>query len=79
MFYMFVLYIYALYCVLCCVVHAMFMIKCLLDVFVCFLDSIEYKNCGDNHVSLSLKHQMIMCFHTLPFACFHALIAHFCI
>ena len=35
--------------------------------------------CVDNHVSLSLKHQMIMCFHTLPLACFHALVAHFCI
>ena len=49
-------------------------------MFLCvFLDSIEYTNCGDSHVSLSLKHQMIICFHTLPLACIHALIAHFCI
>ena len=34
--YMLVLHFYALYFDLCCVVHNMFMIKCLLDVFVCF-------------------------------------------
>ena len=36
LFYMFALHFYALYYVLCCVVHTMFMTKCLLDVFVCF-------------------------------------------
>ena len=33
--YMFGFHFYALYYVLCCVVHTMFMIKCLLDVFMC--------------------------------------------
>ena len=66
MFYMFVLHFYALCFDLCCVVHNMFMIKCPLDVLCVSLDFIEYKDCGENHVSLFLKHHMIMCFHILP-------------
>ena len=33
--YMFDFHFYALYYVLCCALHTMFMIKCLLDIFVC--------------------------------------------
>ena len=64
--YMFVFHFYTVYYVLCCVVHTMFMIKNLLDVFMCLFGSIECEGCKDNHVSLFLKHQMIMCFYTLP-------------
>ena len=37
-------------------------------MFLCVsLDSMEYKGCRDNHVSLILKHHMIMCSYTLPY------------
>ena len=66
MFYMFVLHFYALYFGLCCDVHTIFMIKCLLNLLCISLDSMEYKYCRNNNVSLILKHHMIMCFYTLP-------------
>ena len=66
MFSMFVFHFYALYYALCCVVHTMFMIKCLLDVFVCVFEFHGIQICRDNYVSLILKHHMIMCFYTLP-------------
>ena len=40
--------------------------KMSLRYFCVSLDSIEYKVCRDNHVSLILKHLMIMCFYSLP-------------
>ena len=51
---------------LCYVVHIMSMIKCLLDISCVSMDSLEYNGCRDNHVSLILKHHMIMCSYTLP-------------
>ena len=57
--------IYALYYVLCCFVLC---ISCSwYMMFLCVaLDSMEYKVCRDNHVSLILKHYMVMCFYTSP-------------
>ena len=51
---------------LCCVVHIMFMIKCLIDVFMCFYGFHGIQWLWDDYVSLILKCYMIMWFSTLP-------------
>ena len=43
-------------------VHDKMSLRC----FCVSLDSVKYKVCRDSHVSLISKHQMIMCFYTLP-------------
>ena len=50
--------------VLCCAyyVHDKMSPRC----FCVSLYSMEYKDCRDNHVSLILKHHMIICFYMLP-------------
>ena len=53
-----------LYFVLCCAYYVYD--KMSLRCFCVSLDSIKYKVCRDSHVSLISKHQMIMCFYTLP-------------
>ena len=56
-------------CIVLCVVlcyayhvHDKMSLRC----FCVSLDSVKYKVCRDSHVSLISKHQMIMCFYTLP-------------